>query len=114
MVDDAPRRIHLYRPHNQLGDLLLNVPAIRAVRARFPEAHITLVVGAQNAAAVSGQSWANDVRVVDTRNFAGVVAAALRRGPRPDLALYFATVSYSRSSALLVAWSNARERVGFD
>ena len=113
-VDDAaPRRIHLYRPHNQLGDLLLNVPAIRAVRERFPAAHITLVVGRQNAAAVLGQAWADEVRVVETKNFVGVARAALRRGPRPDLAIYFTTVSYSRSGALLVALSGARERLGF-
>ena len=114
MVDAAPRRIHLYRPQNQLGDLLLNVPAIRAVRARYPDAHITLLVGRQNAAAVAGQVWADEVRVVSTKNFAGVVAAALRRGPRPDLAVYFTTVSYSRSGALLVRWSGAPARVGFD
>ena len=113
-VEAAPRRIHLYRPHNQLGDLLLNVPAIRAVRERFPQSHITLVVGRQNAAAVVGQPWADVVRVVDTRNFIGVVGAALRRGPRPDLSVFFSTVSYSRSGAMLVAWSGARERVGFD
>jgi len=113
-VDAAPRRIHLYRPHNQLGDLLLNVPAIRAVRERYPGAHITLVVGRQNAAAVEGQAWADEIRVVDTRNFVGIARAALRRGPRPDLALYFTTVSYTRSGALLVALSGARERLGFD
>jgi heptosyltransferase-3 len=113
-VDAAPRRIHLYRPQNQLGDLLLNVPAIRAVRERFRDARITLIVGRQNAAAVAGQPWADDVRVVETRNFAGVLSAALRRGRRPDLALYFTTVSYSRSGGLLAAWSGARERVGFD
>ena len=113
-MDAAPRRIHLYRPQNQLGDLLLNVPAIRAVRERFRDAHLTLVVGRQNAAAVLGQPWADEVRVVETKNFAGVLSAALRRGRRPDLALYFTTVSYSRSGALLAAWSGARERVGFD
>ncbi len=32
--DPEPRRIELYRPQNQLGDLLLNVPAIRALRDR--------------------------------------------------------------------------------
>jgi heptosyltransferase-3 len=114
MVDDAPRRIHLYRTHNQFGDLLLNVPAIRAVRERFPRARITLVVGRQNAAAVQGQAWADEVRVVDTRNFLGTLAAAARRGPRPDLSIYFSTVSYSRSGALLTAWSGAPVRVGFD
>jgi ADP-heptose:LPS heptosyltransferase len=114
MVDAAPRRIHLFRPHNQLGDLLLNVPAIRAIRERYRDARITLVVGRQNAAAVEGQPWADEVRVVDTRNFVGVVRAALARGARPDLAVAFGTVSYSRSGALLVRWSGAPERVGFD
>ncbi|HET9950947.1 MAG TPA: glycosyltransferase family 9 protein [Candidatus Eisenbacteria bacterium] len=113
-MDAAPRRIHLYRPHNQLGDLLLNVPAIRAVRDRFRDARVTLIVGRQNAAAVLGQPWADEVRIVETKNFSGVLSAALRRGRRPDLAIYFTTVSYSRSGALLAAWSGARERVGFD
>jgi ADP-heptose:LPS heptosyltransferase len=114
MGDSAPRRIHLYRTHNQLGDLLLNVPAVRALRERFPDARLTLIVGRQNAAAVLGQPWADEIRVVDTRNFAGVVGAALRRGPRPDTAVAFSTVSYSRSGSLLVSWSGARERIGFD
>jgi len=64
--------IHLYRPQNQLGDLLLNVPALRSIRERFPRAHVVLVVGRQNAAAVLGQRWADEIRVVDTRNFLGV------------------------------------------
>ncbi len=110
------RTIHLYRPQNQLGDLLLNVPAIRSIRERHPRAHLVLIVGSQNAAAVLGQPWADEIRVVDTRNFMGVARAGIRgsRGPRPDLAIYFTTVSYSRSAAMLVRWSRARERVGFD
>ena len=98
------RAIHLYRPQNQLGDLLLTVPAIRSIRERFPRAHLVLVVGRQNAAAVRGQRWADEIRVVDTRNFLGVARAGIRgsRDPRPDLAVYFTTVSYSRSAAMLV------------
>ena len=112
----ASTRIHLYRPQNQLGDLLLNVPAIRSIRERFRDAHIILFVGRQNAGAVLGQPWADEIRVVDTRNFFGVAGAGLRGwpGPRPDLAVYFTTVSYSRSAAMLVRWSGARDRVGFD
>ena len=111
-----PRTIHLYRPQNQLGDLLLNVPAIRSIRERFPRAHIVLVVGRQNAPAVLGQRWADEIRVVDTRNVLGVAGGGIRGlgAPRPDLAIYFTTVSYSRSAAMLARWSRARERVGFD
>lgn len=112
--DSEPRRLHLYRPQNQLGDLLLNVPAIRAIRERFSRSHITLVVGEQNAPAVLGQSWVDEIRVVRTRGFAGLLRESLRLGPRPDLALYFTTVSYSKSGAYLVRASRARGRVGFD
>lgn len=110
------RTVHLYRPQNQLGDLLLNVPAFRSIRERFPHAHLVLIVGRQNAGAVLGQRWADEIRVVDTRNFFGVARAGIlgAGGPRADLAVYFTTVSYSRSAAMLARWSRARERVGFD
>lgn len=114
MRSESPRRIHLYRPQNQLGDLLLNVPAIRAVRDRYPDARLTLIVGAQNAPAVSGQPWADEVRVLRGRGALAAARAALTLEAPPDLAIYFTTVSYSVSSALLMARSAARERIGFD
>jgi ADP-heptose:LPS heptosyltransferase len=110
--ESEPRRIHLFRPQNQLGDLLLNVPAIRSIRERYPRARITLVVGRQNAAAVAGQAWADEVRVVD--GFLSLLGTAMPRGGRPDLAIYFTTVSYSKSGAYLVRASGARDRIGFD
>ncbi len=113
-AESDPRRIHLFRPQNQLGDLLLNVPAIRAIRIRFPRAHLTLVVGRQNEAAVLGQPWADEVRVVDARGLVGILRAALPRGARPDLAVYFTTVSYSKGGAILARASRAPVRVGFD
>lgn len=113
MHSGAPRRIHLYRPQNQLGDLLLNVPAIRAIRERYPEAKLTLVVGPQNASAVQRQPWADEVRVLRGRGGWAVLREALRAGPRADLSIYFTTVSYSVSGALLAARGAARERIGF-
>jgi len=114
MRSGAPRRIHLYRPQNQLGDLLLNVPAIRAIRERYPQAKLTLIVGPQNASAVLGQPWADSVRVLRGRGAWAAVQEALRVEPRSDLSFYFTTVSYSVSGALLAARGAARERIGFD
>jgi ADP-heptose:LPS heptosyltransferase len=114
ILESEPHRIHLFRPQNQLGDLLLNVPAIRAIRERYPRARITLVVGRQNAAAVLGQPWADEVRVVEPGAVLGLVRAALPLGERPDLAIYFTTVSYSKGGAFLVRASRARDRIGFD
>lgn len=113
-AESDPRRIHLFRPQNQLGDLLLNVPAIRSIRERFPLAHLTLIVGKQNAAAVAGQRWADEIRVVDASDVLGTLRGAIPRGTRPDLAVYFTTVSYSKGGAFLVRASRARERIGFD
>lgn len=114
MHSGAPRRIHLYRPQNQLGDLLLNVPAIRAIRNRYPDAKLTLIVGPQNAAAVLGQPWADEIRVLRGRGAWAAVREALRAEARPDLSVFFTTVSYSVSGALLAARGGARERIGFD
>jgi ADP-heptose:LPS heptosyltransferase len=41
---DRIRRILVIRSHDQLGDFLLSTPALEALRARFPEAHIGILV----------------------------------------------------------------------
>jgi len=91
-----------------------HVPAIRSIRERYADAHLVLVVGSQNAAAVLGQRGLDEIRVVDTRNFLGVARAGIldRGGRAPTSRSNFTTVSYSRSAAMLVRWAGAPERVG--
>ena len=100
-------RILIIRQHDQFGDFLLTTPAIRALRARFPDARVSLVVRsylhpvARNNPDVdevlvfheSGWKW----RPRDIGVFVG-----LMRNP-VDLAVVFNTVSHSFSSDL-VAW----------
>lgn len=72
--DFDPRRV-LVIDFGQLGDVVLSLPALRAVRERFPRAHITVVVGRPGAAIVELSGYADEV--------IGVDRVALRDGPKP-------------------------------
>jgi ADP-heptose:LPS heptosyltransferase len=110
-------RILLIRQQNQLGDLLLSTPALRAVRARAPRARIDLIAAPQNVDAVRGNRRLDDVilydkaallrRPLEARRFADRLRSA-----RYDLALVLSTVSFSYTGAWLAAVSGARRRAG--
>ncbi len=104
---DRVGRILIIRQHDQFGDFLLTTPAIRALRARFPKAHLSLVVRAYLYPVAQGNPDVDEVLVFhesafrwrpgDIRSFAGL----MRRST--DLAVVFNTVSHSLSSDL-IAW----------
>ena len=72
-----PRNI-LIIDFGQLGDVVMSLPALRAVRERFPGARITVAVGKAGAAIVNLSGYANSVIAVDR------VALRLRdRSPQP-------------------------------
>ena len=68
-----PRNI-LVIDFGQLGDVVLSVPALRAIRDRFRDARITVAVGKPGADIVSLSGCANSTIVVDR--------VALRDGPK--------------------------------
>jgi ADP-heptose:LPS heptosyltransferase len=59
----------------QMGDVVLSLPALSAIRARFPAAHITVAVGAASVAVVELSGHANETISVDR--------VALRDGSKP-------------------------------
>jgi ADP-heptose:LPS heptosyltransferase len=59
----------------QLGDVVLSLPALRAIRERFPQARITVAVGSPGAPIVELSGHADATLVVDR--------VALRDGPKP-------------------------------
>ena len=49
----------------QLGDVVMSLPALRAIRARFPHARITVAVGKPGGELINRSGYANDVLEVD-------------------------------------------------
>lgn len=68
-----PRNI-LIIDFGQLGDVVMSLPALCALRERFPQARLTVAVGASCAAVVDLSSYADETLVVDR--------VALRDGPK--------------------------------
>jgi ADP-heptose:LPS heptosyltransferase len=58
----------------QLGDVVLSLPALRALRERFPSSRITVMVGKPGGEVVQLSGYANETLIVDR--------VALRDGPK--------------------------------
>jgi ADP-heptose:LPS heptosyltransferase len=72
-VSFDPRNI-LVIDFGQLGDVVLSLPALRAIRRRFPRAKITVAIGKPGGEIVKLSGYANDVLEVDR--------VGLRDGPK--------------------------------
>jgi ADP-heptose:LPS heptosyltransferase len=116
----GPQRILLLRLE-RIGDLLMTLDGLNAVRAFAPGARIDLVVGSWNAPLAGILTGLDHVETLDARWLArslhakGLVGLARRawswRGHAYDLAINF---EGDIRSNLLLALSGARRRVGFD
>jgi ADP-heptose:LPS heptosyltransferase len=99
----------------QIGDVVFTTPAVRAVRERFPDAHIAYLVEPAAAPIVALNRHIDEVivasRVPGVRGFAAdlVLGRRLRRAAY-DLAIDF----HGGPRASLLTWlSGARERIGY-
>lgn len=61
----TPRRIVVVRT-DKVGDLLLTMPAIRAIRTAFPAAHLTVLASPYNAPALQGWRVPDRVELYDS------------------------------------------------
>jgi ADP-heptose:LPS heptosyltransferase len=111
------RRLLVIRQHNQMGDMLLAVPALRGLRKRFAEARITIVAAPINADVCRRNPYVDEVLVYakeeNRRRPLGLLrfVAELRRR-RFDAVIVLSTVSFSVTSMLLAAASGSRVRIG--
>ena len=91
----------------RIGDLILTTPAIAAVRKKFPDANIALVISAEGKALAPAIAGVNKLLVMP-RGLAGFgTAAAVARGK------FDYCVDFTRNdrSALLVLLSRAKKRI---
>jgi lipopolysaccharide heptosyltransferase II len=100
----------------QIGDVVFTTPAIRALRERFHDAHISYVVEPAAAPVVVGNPHLDNVivapRAAGVRGFVQDLKLGARlRAERYDLAIDF----HGGPRASLLTWlSRASERIGYD
>lgn len=106
------RRIALFLP-NWVGDVVMATPAVRAVRAAFPEAELVAVCKPYVADVLAGSPWFKDVILSDKRGSRmrrSLAVVAKLRTNRPDAAVLF---SNSFRTAALARLGGCRRVVGF-
>lgn len=124
-ADEAPglaslgrvRRILAIKIHDQLGDLLVATPALAALRSRYPDARITLVVRSFLAPLATRIPDVDEVFVLPRVEGAGEALSFLRviervRALRPDLCFVLNSVSRSKTADALAALSGASLVIG--
>ena len=98
-----------------IGDVIFTTPAIRAIRRRFPEAHLTYLVEPDAAPVLSGNLHLDEVVVAEPpdapRRWLHDLALARRlRRERFDVAIDF----HGGPRSSLLAWaSGAPRRIGY-
>ena len=110
----APQRV-LVKEVNWLGDLVMSLPALKAVRRAFPTARLSVLLKAELASFFDGSAWIDEVIPYRVgRSLAGLAdrrhVVAEIRSRRFDLAIVFPR---SFESAFWTALARVPSRVGF-
>ncbi|MBN2184867.1 MAG: glycosyltransferase family 9 protein [Candidatus Krumholzibacteriota bacterium] len=110
-------KLLVIRQHDQMGDMLLAVPALRGLRKRYPDALISLVASAVNSRAMKNNPYIDELIVWPESRFLSASAAIPRliarlRSSGFDAAIVLNTVSFSVTSMLIAAVSGAEIKAG--
>jgi heptosyltransferase-3 len=112
------QRILVIRQHDQLGDLLLSTPVFRALKTRFPDAHVTVIVRAYTEQILRYHPCIDEVLTFQEYLFRWTPRKAVRFWQTLrsgfDLAIVLNTVSHSLSSDMMAALSRAPFVLGPD
>jgi heptosyltransferase-2 len=92
-LEPPPKRI-VVKEVNWLGDLVMSLPALRAVRDTFPAAHLAVLVKRELAGFFDGNGWVDEILPYSSRPGLGLIADRIAmareiRSRRFDLAILF-------------------------
>jgi len=107
------RSILVIRQHNQMGDMMLAIPALRAIRETYPDASIAVVSSDLNRGVLANSPYVDEVFTYRKKSPARSPGLIRRlRARHFDLAIVLHTVSFSFTSLALAVLSGARVRIG--
>lgn len=111
------RNLLIVRQHNQMGDMLLAVPAFRGLRNRFREARISLIAASLNSEVMLYNPYVDEVLTYAKERHKRHPLRLLKfvrelRRRRFDAVLVLNTVSFSVTSMFLAVASGAAIRIG--
>jgi len=113
-LDPPPARI-LVKEVNWLGDVVMSLPALRAIRRSWPDAHLAVLIKQELASFFDGARWIDEVIPYSVgRGLSGFFdrrrIVTEIRSRRFDLGILFPN---SFESALWIAMAGIRRRAGF-
>jgi ADP-heptose:LPS heptosyltransferase len=111
----SPKRFLIVRQHNQLGDLLAGVSVFRAIKEKYPDSHITLIVSPFNYPGMIKNKFLDRIFIFDKKKlynpyYFSRFISLLKEGY--DVTLVPVTVSISFTSNLIARLSRAKIRIG--
>jgi lipopolysaccharide heptosyltransferase II len=100
----------------QIGDVVFTTPAVRALRQRFPDAHLSYLVEPQAAPVVAGNRHIDEVIVAPRRRGVAALGHELALARRLRATKFDVVVDFHGGPrASLLAWlSGAPVRIGYD
>ncbi len=112
---NTPQKILIVRQHNQLGDLLAGVSVFRAIKEKYPDSRITLILSTFNYPGMVKNKFIDRIFVFDKLSIYNPwylirFIKLLREGY--DVVIVPVTVSISFTSNLIARISDSKIRIG--
>jgi heptosyltransferase-2 len=110
-----PHKIIIIRQHNQLGDALAGVPLFRAIKEKYPKAHLTVIASTDNYQGLLKNKFIDRLFIFNKKKL--VLPSYFFHlknllNEKYDIAIVPVTVSISFTSNILARLSNAKTRIG--